>query len=249
MLDQALKTIDDLKGRVQALEADKQKAAVAAPAAAASGPAAVGRAGGVGRHARRRRDDARCRQGAHRGLRAGDARQHLRLQAHEPGLERDAAAVADSGQLPGRWTQRSGCGKDGDWIFSARQSSLGLRSFIPTSFGPDQDRPELRPVRQRRQHLDPLAQHLGRTGHVRRRPDLLELHGHRRVPQHHRLLGPERHGLRAQPAVAHHAVEPGRHGPRASRWKRRTRRWTPARSARSRPTSAPASPAGTVCPT
>jgi hypothetical protein len=28
-----------------------------------------------------------------------------------------------------------GCGKDGAWIFSARQSSLGLRSFIPTSWG------------------------------------------------------------------------------------------------------------------
>ena len=29
----------------------------------------------------------------------------------------------------------AGCGEDGAWVFSARQSSLGLRSFIPTSFG------------------------------------------------------------------------------------------------------------------
>ena len=43
MLDQALKTIDDLKGRVKALEDDKQKSAVVAtPAAAASAPPAWG---------------------------------------------------------------------------------------------------------------------------------------------------------------------------------------------------------------
>ena len=43
MLDQALKTIDDLKGRVKALEDDKQKSAAAAtPAAAASAPPAWG---------------------------------------------------------------------------------------------------------------------------------------------------------------------------------------------------------------
>ena len=36
LLDQALKTIDDLKGRVQALEADKHKAGTAAPAAAST---------------------------------------------------------------------------------------------------------------------------------------------------------------------------------------------------------------------
>ncbi len=32
------------------------------------------------------------------------------------------------------------------------------------------------------------------------RPDEQPVHGHRRVPQRHRLLGPERHGVPAQPA-------------------------------------------------
>ena len=44
----------------------------------------------------------------------------------------DPASVADSG-LPALGS--AGCGKDGAFTFSVRQSSLGVRGFIPTSMG------------------------------------------------------------------------------------------------------------------
>ena len=97
-------TIRKLEARLQVLESERA-AAKAAPRPHPPPPrhqhpgsgGDAGRTGDLGRHARRRRERARREQGAHRDLRAGDARRDLRLQAHEPGLQRDAAAVADPG--------------------------------------------------------------------------------------------------------------------------------------------------------
>ena len=206
---------------------------------------AVGCTGGVGRHARRRRD-------------APDA-DKARIEVYGQVM---LDAIYDFKRMNPDWNAtcgrrrfrstaraRPGCGKDGASIFSVRQSSLGFSELHTHRHGPDQDRPVLRPVRRRRLHADPLAEHLGRNGHVRRRPDLLELHGHRRVPEHHRLLGAERHGVRAQPAAALHALGEGRHerGVLAGGAELGARhRQDHANSTRS---SATASPAGTGCPT
>ena len=51
-------------------------------------------------------------------------------------MELHRAAVADSGQLPRHsGCQCPGCGKDGETVFSIRQTSLAFKSTIPTSVG------------------------------------------------------------------------------------------------------------------
>ena len=133
MLDQALKTIDDLKGRVKALEDEKQKPAAvpAAPAAAASAPIAWGApVVSVGTRA----EDAATPD-------ADKARIEVYGQVMLDGIydfkrmDPDWNATLRPSKIPVGCPGSAGCGKDGAWIFSARQSSLGLRSFIPTSWG------------------------------------------------------------------------------------------------------------------
>ena len=133
MLDQALKTIDDLKGRVQALEAE-QKAAPSRPRRRPPPHPARLQWGApvvVGGHTRRGREDARRRQGA----------LEIYGQVMLDGIydfkrmNPDYSATLRPSQIPVNCPGDAGCGKDGNWVFSARQSSLGLRSFIPTSWG------------------------------------------------------------------------------------------------------------------
>ena len=50
-------------------------------------------------------------------------------------MDPDWNATLRPSKIPVVCPGSAGCGKDGAWIFSARQSSLGLRSFIPTSWG------------------------------------------------------------------------------------------------------------------
>ena len=52
----------------------------------------------------------------------------------------------------------------------------------------------------------PSAARLGRARQVRRRPDLEPVHGPRRVPELGRILGPQRHGVLSQRAIALHAA-------------------------------------------
>ncbi|MBE2242933.1 MAG: hypothetical protein IAE86_09270 [Burkholderiaceae bacterium] len=135
-LDQALKTIEDLQSRVKALEDQKTApaaAAAATPGVAASAPAPVTWGAPV----------------VSVGTRAEDAAtpeaEKARLEVYGQvmldaiydfkRMNPDFAATERPSQIPVVCPGSAGCGKDGNWIFSARQSSLGLRSFIPTSFG------------------------------------------------------------------------------------------------------------------
>ncbi len=205
-LDQAMKTIQDLQARVKALEEQRAKVPQAAAGAAAAAAAAPPPAPGGGAGLERRGGRAQCRPGTSRDLRPGDGRRDLRRQEDEPAMGRHVAAIADSDRLPRQPRLRTGRSvhvqhppvEPG----RARLHSHHLRH--------DQDRPRVRPVRHRRHHQHPLVARVGRDGHVRRRTDRLELHGHQRVPQHDRLLGAARHGVRAQPAVPHHAVQAAR---------------------------------------
>ena len=207
MLEQALKTVQDLQARVRALEQER------APAAAARHRPPRRRRRSVRRSSLRQRrpsPELPTRQGARRGLRPGDARRDLRLQAHG---SRAGARRCRPSKIPVNCPGDPGCGKDGATIFSVRQSSLGVRAFIPTAMG--QVKTDLastcsRPTAATQVHW---LQRLGRARPVRRRADLLAVHGHRCVPQHDRLLGTERHGVRAQSAVAIDAVQQRRHEP------------------------------------
>ena len=96
----------------------------------------------------------------------------------------------------------AGCGKDGETIMSIRQSKLAFKGFIPTPKGElttlfDFD---LFDVGGGNTHARVL--NAGPSWALRRRPDRHAVHGHRHLPQHHRLLGTERHGVPAQPAAA-----------------------------------------------
>ena len=110
LLDQALKTIQDLQNRVKALEQQKQAAPTTpAPAAAqapapeqpAAPPVAGERAPVVARTAwPRKARRIRTKRGWRSPARSSSI--HLRLQADESGVERHRAAVADPGHLSGR---------------------------------------------------------------------------------------------------------------------------------------------------
>jgi hypothetical protein len=132
LLDQALKTIDELKGRVQALEADKQKPAAVAPAAAAA--SAAGTWGAPVVSVGTRAEDAKTPD-------ADKARLEIYGQVMLDSIydfkrmDPDWNATLRPSKIPVVCPGSAGCGRDGAWVFSARQSSLGLRSFIPTSWG------------------------------------------------------------------------------------------------------------------
>jgi DcaP outer membrane protein len=132
MLDQALKTIDDLRGRVQTLEDEKKKPPAAAPAAAAaSAPIGWGApVVSVGTRA----EDAKTPD-------ADKARLEIYGQVMLDSIydfkrmDPDWNATLRPSKIPVVCPGSAGCGQDGAWVFSVRQSSLGLRSFIPTSWG------------------------------------------------------------------------------------------------------------------
>ena len=125
-LDEAMRTIQDLQARVKSL-ADQNKAP--APAAAAS-------AGTWGAPAVA--PNAKAEDGAKD---AGQARVEIYGQAMLDAIydfkrmNPDWAATLRPSQIPITCPGSPGCGKDGNFLFSIRQSSLGVRSFIPTSLG------------------------------------------------------------------------------------------------------------------
>ena len=122
-------------------------------------------------------------------------------------------------------------GEDGHFFAGVRQSRLGVKGFIPTDVGRAQDHLRVRAVRHRRRRRPddvPPAPRLGRAGPVRRRPDLEPVHGHRRLPELGRVLGPERHGVLPQRAGALDAVV--RTATRASRSRSSGRARAPTRA-------------------
>ena len=96
-------------------------------------------------------------------------------------------------------------GEDGHWFSGVRQSRLGVRSSTPTKLG------ELKTMFEFElfgtgvdagQTTFRLRHAYGELGAVRRGADLEPVHGHRRVPEHDRVLGTERHGVLPQRAGA-----------------------------------------------
>lgn len=127
-LDEALKTIQDLQGRVKALE--QQKAAPPAAAAPASAPSTWGApVVSVGT----RGEDAAPEAGKARvefyGQAMVDAIQDFKR------MNPDWNATLRPSQIPVVCPGSAGCGEDGATVFSVRQSSLGFRAFIPTGIG------------------------------------------------------------------------------------------------------------------
>lgn len=131
-LDAALKTIEDLQSRVKALEAQRAGtapapvAAPAAPAVAAAEPAPVVAPGAAPDPGSPVTEAARVEV---YGQAMVDAIYDFKRMAP------DWQATMRPSQIPVACPGSPGCGKDGSFIFSARQSSLGMRSFVPTPYG------------------------------------------------------------------------------------------------------------------
>ena len=96
-------------------------------------------------------------------------------------------------------------GEDGHWFSGVRQSRLGVKSSTPTKLGDLKTTFEFEMFgtggRCRPDH-DPAAARLRRARRLRSGADLEPVHGHRRVPEHGRVLGPERDGVLPQRAGA-----------------------------------------------
>lgn len=127
LLDQAMRTIQDLQSRVQALEAQQRQAApaTAAPAPAAAPPAAT--APSVATEASPPAADKP--QVEWYGQVMVDALQDAKRM--NPAWQ----ATLRPSQIPVNCPADPGCGKDGSFTMSVRQSSLGLRATVPTSMG------------------------------------------------------------------------------------------------------------------
>ncbi len=137
-LDQALKTIQELQGRVQALE--QQKPAVAAVPAASATPAtpAASTAATPTWSAPVVAPGSRPEDGA---AQANKARIEVYGQVMLDAIydfkrmNPDYDATLRPSQIPVNCPGDAGCGKDVASIFSIRQSSLGFKGFIPTGLG------------------------------------------------------------------------------------------------------------------
>lgn len=133
MLDQAMKTIADLQARVKALEEQKGKQPAAASSAAAAPPAEVEAAA-----APVVAPNSAAEEGAPE---AGKARVEfygqVMLDAIYDGkrMHPDWQATLRPSQIPVGCPGSPGCGKEEAFLFSVRQSSLGVRSYIPTTLG------------------------------------------------------------------------------------------------------------------
>jgi len=126
-LDEAMRTIQDLQARVQALE-DQKARAQAAPASAPAGSAAapVVAPGSVADEGSKDPEHARVEI---YGQAMTDAIYDFRK------MNPEWAATLRPSQIPVACPGSPGCGKDGAFSFSIRQSSLGVRGFIPTGMG------------------------------------------------------------------------------------------------------------------
>jgi hypothetical protein len=111
--DESAKTIEDLKNRVKALEQQKEAAPVVAP-------------------------EATAEEGAHD---ANKARVELSGQIMFDAIydfkrvDPDWNATLRPSKIPVNCPGDAGCGKDGETVMSVRQSSLGVKGFIPTTMG------------------------------------------------------------------------------------------------------------------
>jgi len=145
MLDQALKTIQDLQNRVKALEVEKQPAPSPPPPTAAKTapaeqptPAAVTAAG-----APVVAPNAKADEGAPNADKARlEIFGKVQLDAIYDFKRVDQAwnATLRPSKIPVNCPPvavpgDACCGKDGESIFSVRQSSLGFKGFIPTKWG------------------------------------------------------------------------------------------------------------------
>jgi hypothetical protein len=126
-LDEAMRTIQDLQARVQALE-DQKARAQSAPASAPSANAAapVIAPGSVADEGSKDPEHARVEI---YGQAMTDAIYDFRK------MNPEWAATLRPSQIPVACPGTPGCGKDGAFTFSIRQSSLGVRGFIPTGMG------------------------------------------------------------------------------------------------------------------
>ncbi len=129
MLDQALKTIQDLQKRVRALEQEKQ--AAPAPAAAPAAPAAEAPAPVVA-------PEARAEAGAKEPEKA---RLEISGKVQLDGIydfkrvDPDWNATLRPSKIPVNCPGDPGCGKDGETIASAKQTSIAFKGFVPTTAG------------------------------------------------------------------------------------------------------------------
>jgi hypothetical protein len=135
-LEAAKKLIQQLEQRVQTLESQQAKPAAAAPAPAAAAPApaaaAVPAAGPV----------VAPNQVPETGVAdAGKARLEIYGFAQADFIydfnrvDPDWNATLRPSKIPVNCPGDAGCGKDGETIFSVRQSRLGFNGFLPTSQG------------------------------------------------------------------------------------------------------------------
>ncbi|MGO4391725.1 DcaP family trimeric outer membrane transporter [Variovorax sp. M-6] len=138
LLEQAMRTIQDLQGRVTALEQKKEPApAASAPAVAGapsapsapSAPAAWAPVVSVGTRGMDGAPDADKARVEFYGQAMFDAIYDFKR------MNPDWNATMRPSQIPVICPGSPGCGKDGATVLSIRQSSLGFKSFIPTSYG------------------------------------------------------------------------------------------------------------------
>ena len=137
-LDQALKTIQDLQNRVKALEQQGQPAPAAPAPTAAKTPeqpspppvtaagAPVVAPGTAAEPGAPNADKARLEIFGQVML---DAIQDFKR------VDPDWNATLRPSKIPVNCPGDAGCGKNGETIFSIRQSKLGFKGFIPTSMG------------------------------------------------------------------------------------------------------------------
>ena len=133
MLDQALKTIQDLQTRVKALEQEKQAAPAAAPSAPApSAPASAAAGAAV----------VAPESTAEKGAKNADqARMEISGKVQLDAIydfkrvDPEWNATLRPSKIPVNCPGDPGCGKDGESIFSLKQTSIAFKGFVPTSAG------------------------------------------------------------------------------------------------------------------
>ena len=129
-LNEALRTIKDLQARVKALE-DQRAQVPPAAAGAASTPAPMASTPVIA-------PGSSPEEGAKD---PGQARVEIYGQAMADAIydfkkmNPEWAAALRPSQIPIACPGSPGCGKDGTFTFSVRQSSLGVRGFTPTTYG------------------------------------------------------------------------------------------------------------------
>ena len=140
LLDQALKTIQDLQDRVKALEQPKQAAplppaptAAKAPAAAQPTAPAVTAAGAPVVAPGSAADEGA--PGADKARLEIFGKVMLDAIYDFKRVDPSWNATLRPSKIPVNCPGDAGCGKDGETIFSVRQSSLGFKGFIPTKLG------------------------------------------------------------------------------------------------------------------